>query len=180
MCDVDRIIAEIDDLEHIFLQCKSFFPVIGNNLIGKNSFPTAPYYQFRGYYVSIHTGKPITQDFIDRYSQIGRWINENAIIRLFGILYYYKQVGEKYPIDKRLPGWEHVRFCCWIRNVITKTRLNYEPDTEDNIKLREELISYYKLDPDQFRNIPTPIDKVIENIFKGCRDYLRAKYKRAQ
>jgi hypothetical protein len=63
--------------------------------------------------------------------------------------------------------------------VITKTRLNYEPDTEDNIKLREELILYYKLNPDEFKNIPTPIDKVIKYIFKGCKDYLRAKYKRA-
>jgi hypothetical protein len=179
MCNVDQIIDEIDDLRDIFLQCKSLFPVLSDQLVGKNSFQTAPYYQSRGYNVSIHTGKPITKDFIDRYSQIGRWINENAIIRLFGILNYYKHVGQKYQIDKGLPGWEHVRYCCRIKNVITKTRLNYEPDTEKNIRLKEELISYYKLNPDQYKNIPTPIDKVIEQIFNGCKEYLRAKYKRA-
>jgi hypothetical protein len=179
MVNVDEIIAEIDELEDIFLQCKSFFPALGDQLVGANSFKTAPYYLWKGYDVSIFTEKPITKDFIEKYAKIGNWINENAVIRLFGILFYHKQIGQKYPINKSLPGWEQVRHCCWIRNVITKTRLNYEPETEDNVKLVKELVAYYGLDSgdSEEREIPTPVNKVIRPIFEGCKEYLKAKYK---
>lgn len=181
MHDVNNIITEINDLEDIYLRCKSIFPVLDSSLIGKTSFQTAQYYQWRGYSVSINTGNPITRDFIDRYAKIGKWINENAIIRLFGILYYHKQVGMHYRIDRKLPGGEDVRYCCWIRNVVTKTRLNYEPETEDNIKLREKLIAFYNLEPNEYSEgqISTPVDKVIQPMFEGCRRYLRAKYRSA-
>jgi hypothetical protein len=180
MTNVDRIIAEIDELQDIFLQCKSFFPALGEKLIGNKSFPTANYYAFKGYNVLINTQSPITEDFIGRYARIGKWLNENAIIRLFGILHYHNQVGKKNQLLKDLPGYKDIRFCCWIRNVITKTKLNYEPETEDNTKLRKELISYYGLKPEDFKEgIPTSVGQVVEKIFEGCKIYLRAKYKAA-
>jgi len=180
MSNVERIIAEIDNLQDIFLQCKSFFPALGDNLIGTTSFPTADYYAFKGYNVFINTKTPITREFIEKYAKIGKWLNENAIIRLFGILHYHKQVGKKNPLLRDLPGYNDIRFCCWIRNVITKTRLNYEPESDDNTKLREELISHHGLRPEDFKEgIPTPVSQVVEKIFKGCKTYLRAKYKNA-
>lgn len=181
MCNVDQIIAEIDELQDIFLHCRSFFPTLSDNLIGKTSFPTADYYVFKGYAVFIQTGDPITKDYINKYAKIGKWLNENAIIRLFGILHYHDQVGDNNPLLPDLLGYKDIRFCCWIRNVITKTKLNYKPESDNNIKLREELISYYGLTPDDFKDgvIPTPVNKVVEKIFNGCKTYLKAKYKSA-
>lgn len=180
MANVDQIIAEIDGLQDIFLQCKSFFPALSDNLIGNTSFPTADYYAFKGYNVFINTKNPITREFIGRYAKIGKWLNENAIIRLFGILHYHEQVGNKNTLLKDLPGYKDIRFCCWIRNVITKTKLNYDPESEDNKNLRAELISYYGLRPEDFKEgIPTPVSQVVEKIFEGCKTYLRAKYKNA-
>lgn len=181
MCDVDQIINEINELADIFLQCKSFFPFLDDSMAGKTYFKTAPYYEWKGYGVIVQTGQPITKDFIDKYRKIGNWINENAIIRLFGILHYHKQVGYDCPIDYSLSGSEQVRHCCFIRNVITKTRLNYEPDTDSkrNIELIKELISSYKLELADYENgeIPTPVGKVVMPIFDGCIEYLRAKDK---
>jgi hypothetical protein len=177
MTNIDQIIAEIDELQDIYLQCKSFFPALSDKLIGQKSFPTANYYAFKGYNVLIKTEQPITEEFIEKYARIGKWLNENAIIRLFGILHYHKQVGKKNPLLKDLPGYKDIRFCCWIRNVITKTKLNYEPENEDNTKLREELIAYYGLKPTDFKEgIPTPVSQVVEKIFDGCKIYVKAKY----
>jgi hypothetical protein len=170
----DQIIAEIDALEDIFLQCKSVFPAIGDNLIGQTSFETAPYYKWRGYSVSVHTGNPITEDFIKRYSKIGKWINENAIIRLHGILTYH---GIMDKIDQKIDGWKQVDLMRRMRNVFTKTKLNYKPDDPENVRLRNELTDNFKLMGNQFPEgeIPTPVDKVIRPIFEGCRKYIRGK-----
>jgi len=178
--EVEQIIQEIDNLEDIYLSCKSIFPKLHESLIGKTEFPTAPYYQKRGYNIKINTGKVIDKEFINKYAETGNWINENSIIRLFGILTYHQQVGGNAAIDKSLPGWEDIRFCCWIRNMITKTNLNYQPKIPKNIELRKDIISYYELKEEDYIDgeIPTPIDKAIQPMFDGCRNYLRAKYKR--
>jgi hypothetical protein len=161
--DVETVIKEIDDLQDVYLRCKSIFSALSPSLIGQTAFPTAPIYKRQGYNVSINTGEKITPEFIERYAEIGNWINENSIIRLFGILHYYGQVGNKIKILQELPGGDDVRYCCWIRNVITKTNLNYEPS--DDYKEGE---------------IPTPVDKVILAMFESCRKYLRAKYNSAE
>ena len=181
--DVENVIEEINDLQDVYLRCKSIFPKLSPTLEGETSFPTAPLYQWQGYKVSINTGEKITPEFIKRYAEIGNWINENSIIRLFGILHFHEQVGNKIKILRELPGGEDVRYCCWVRNVITKTNLNYEPSEDSrNNELRSEIISYYKLEPDDYKEgeIPTPVDKVILAMFEGCRKYLRAKYGNAE
>ena len=174
MPNINQIINDINALEDIFLQCKSVFPALGDSLIGENSFETAPYYKCRGYNVSVHTGKPIRKDFIERYSKIGQWINENAVIRLHGILAYHGIVKK---IDQEITGWKEVDLMRRMRNVFTKTILNYRPEDAANVKLRRELIDHFKLDEDQLPGgeIPTPIDKVIRPIFEGCRKYIRGR-----
>ena len=174
--DAYRIIAEIDALEDIFMRCRSVFPALDNSLIGKTSFETAPYYKWRGYNVSVHTGNQITKDFIDRYSTIGKWLNENAIIRLYGIMDYYgfvKNIKDYHHIS----GWKEVELMRRMRNVFTKTILNYRPEDSDNFQLRKELMDYFKLEENQFSGgeIPTPIDKVIRPIFEGCRQYIAGR-----
>lgn len=174
MAEADQIIAEINALEDIFLQCKSFFPAIGDNLIGKTSFETAPYYKWRGYNVSVHTDNQIIEDFINRYSKIGKWINENAIIRLYGVLNHY---GIMKKIDQKNDGWKEVDLLRRMRNVFTKTRLNYQPNNPKNVRLRQVILDHFRLHANQFpeSEISTPVDKVIRSIFEGCRKYAKGK-----
>ena len=176
MSNVASIIAEIDELEDYYLKCKSIFPRIDHSLIGELSFKTAQYYSRLGYDAAVRLDKPITSQFIKAHAKVGNWINENSIIRLFGILHYHGFVG-KASINKEISGWEHVRFCCWFRNVITKTNINYEPSPNSkNEPLRNEIISFYQLSPDEYEvgEIPTPTDSVIRPMFAGCRNYIRA------
>ena len=83
------IIEEIDALENIYLRCRSVFPTLTQELVGHREFTTAPYYLRRGFMAQIQTESPITSEFIEHNRQLGKWINENVIIRLYGILNYY-------------------------------------------------------------------------------------------
>jgi hypothetical protein len=128
----------------------------------------------KGYAAWIQMQDPITPEFIERNRRLGKWINENAIIRLYGIMNYY---GFLEKIDQALPGWREVDLMRRMRNAFTKTPLSYRPEDPDNIKLRAEVIEYFSLNRESFpeEEIPTPIDTVIEPIFKHCREYIIAK-----
>jgi len=171
-----EIIRELNELEALLLQCRSVFPVLSSDLIGRREFNTAPYYSGRGYAARIELPDPITLEFIEQNRRLGRWINENAIIRLYGIMKYHGFLGK---IDQALPGWRAVDLMRRMRNAFTKTPLSYRPDDHNNIRLREEVIKYFGLAKEMLASsseeIPTSIDSVIEPLFEDCRKYIEAK-----
>jgi hypothetical protein len=58
---------------------------------------------------------------------------------------------------------------------LTKTPLDYRPESGENRKLRDTLIQHFDLgEIDIQGQIPVPINKVIEPIFDACRKYIRA------
>jgi len=164
-------ISEIKALENIYLHCRSFFPALTDDIVGHCEFTTAPYYLRRGYMVQIKTEKPITPDFLKVNRKLVKWINENALIRLYGIMNYY---GFLDKINKNYLGWKEVDLMRRMRNAFTKTGLDYRPAVPDNVRLKDEVIEYFKLNKNDFMEgeIPTPIDTVVERIFKACQKYI--------
>jgi hypothetical protein len=136
------IVAELDELEGLLLQCRSVFPILTKELVGHRQFRTAPYYLGRGYAAQIQLPDPITAEFIERNRRLGKWINENTIIRLYGIMNYYDFLEKT---DQTLPGWREVDLMRRMRNAFTKTPLNYRPEDPDDIRLREEVIVHSSL-----------------------------------
>jgi hypothetical protein len=63
-----------------------------------------------------------------------------------------------------------------MRDVFTKTPLNYRPNDKENIRLRRKVIQHFGLREQDFPEdeIPTPIDTVVEPIFKACREHIAA------
>jgi hypothetical protein len=173
------ILHEIDELENLFLQCRSVFPTLTEGLQGHREFTTAPYYLRRGYKAHIKLREPITLEFMERNKRLGKWINENAIIRLYGIMHYYGFTKTMTQKDKIIPGAREVDLMRRMRNAFTKTQLNYRPSDSENVELRKQVIEHFNLDEKEFPEgeIPTPINKVIEKIFKGCRSYVSVKTK---
>jgi hypothetical protein len=156
------------------LQSRSVFPTLSRELVGYCQFRTAPYYLGRGYAAQTQLQNPITTEFIERNRRLGKWINENAIIRLYGIMSYY---GFLEKIDQTLPGWREVDLMRRMRNAFTKTPLSYRPEKPDNVRLRAEVIEHFSLNRENSpeEEIPTPIDPVLQPIFKRYREYISAK-----
>ena len=173
--DPAPILEEVNQLQSLLLQCRSVFPALTKEMIGHREFQTAPYYMRRGYKAQIQLEDPITEKFIERNRTLGKWINENALIRLHGIMYYR---GFLKKIDQSLTGWREVDLTRRMRDIFTKSRLNYQPDDGKNIKLRDAVIEHFGLKKEDFPEgeIPTPIDAVVVKLFNGCREYIKAKY----
>ncbi len=172
--DFADLLAEIDHLQHLLLECRAVFPTLSGKLVGAREFSTAPYYKRHGYNAQVRLEEPITEDFIRRQRQIGRWINENALIRLFGILNYRGFYDPK--IDRSLPGHVEMDILRRIRNALTKTPVDYQPESDQNRELREAVIRHFALkEHDIQEHIPLPIDAVIEPIFEACRTHIRAR-----
>ncbi|MCK4426862.1 MAG: hypothetical protein KAW16_00105 [candidate division Zixibacteria bacterium] len=165
------VISEINALQDIYLHCRSVFPALTDEIVGHCEFTTAPYYLRRGYMAQIKLEKPITPDFLKENRKLVKWINENAIIRLYGIMKYH---GFLNNIDQNSAGWKEVDLMRRMRNAFTKTGLNYRPEDPDNIRLKDEVIEHFKLNKNDFTEgeIPTPIDTVVERIFEACRKYI--------
>ena len=173
-CEAKEILAELDNLQDIYLQCRSVFPTIDMGHVGYRHITTAPYYMRRGYVATMELKNPITSKFIERNRCIGKWVNENAIIRLYGILEHH---GFMKKINHTLPGAKEVDLVRRMRNAFTKTSLNYRPKKQRNLILRNEVINHFRLDESNFTQgeIPTPINTVIEPSFDACREYIKAK-----
>lgn len=172
--DMPDVLEKLDRLESLLLQCRSIFPTMTHAMIGQRSFVTAPYYRGHGYEAQIQFSEPITAEFIERNRQLGKWINENTLIRLYGILDYHGLFQPK--IDQNLVGWREMDLLRRMRNAFTKTPLNYRPNDKENIRLREEVIEHFRLNKEGFPEdeIPTPINTVVEPVFKACREYIAA------
>jgi hypothetical protein len=171
--DIADVLEKLDHLQSLLLQCRSIFPTLAQELIGQRAFMTAPYYLSRGYEAQIQLKEPISAEFIERNKQLGQWINENTLIRLYGILNYH---GLFRKIDQDLPGGREMDLLRRMRNAFTKTPLNYRPNDKENMRLRKEVIRCFGLKEQNFpeEQIPTPIDTVVEPIFKACREYIAA------
>jgi hypothetical protein len=102
------LLEEVDHLQGLLLECRAVFPTMTAEMVGRREFRTAPYYEQRGYNALIRLEQPITEEFIAQQLQLGRWINENALIRLFGIMNYR---GLFRKLDKSLPGHAEMDTC---------------------------------------------------------------------
>jgi hypothetical protein len=170
----ESTIAELARLQDLYLQCRAVFPTMTQELVGHRHFITAAYYMRRGYAATIELNDPISAEFIERNRRLGKWINENAIIRLWGVMEHH---GYLTKIDHTLKGWKEVDLMRRMRNAFTKTSLNYKPTRPQNVRLRAEVIRHFRLNEKEFADgeIPTPIDTVVEPIFNACRAYITAK-----
>lgn len=175
--DPKEVVAELKVLKDLFLECRSVFPTIGEGMVGQRQFDTPPYYMIRGYNARVELSGPITRDFIDRNRRLGKWINENAIIRLHGIMEHHGFLSNTEKIDQTIKGWKEVDLMRRMRNAFTKTPLNYKPRKQKNIQLRKEIIQHFGLRGEEYAGgeIPTPIDTVVEPIFEACCEYILAK-----
>jgi len=82
----DDIATEIDRQVDFLHRCRSVFPRLENGMVGQSAFRAPEYYQQLGYDVSVKLSAPMTAEFINGLFEMGHWLNENFVIRLWAIL----------------------------------------------------------------------------------------------
>lgn len=176
LCEIDAQLAKL-------LSTRAVFPYMKENLVGAKSCPTAPFYQVRGLDISFTFAAPLTAEDVRENNEIGYWINQNYVIRLFALLQSHNIVSEAKSINKELLGHEEVDILRRLRNAFAHSAGWYHNEDAEERHLRDRIIDHFSLKqadhPASARMFPIPIDEVLIPLTEGCKRYVEALRNRA-
>ena len=173
--DLNTLISKMDKLFEMHCTCRSHFPYMNRDLIGVRVFPTAPYYGVKLVFQSV---AGLTAGDIDRVNGIGHYINQNFVIRLYALLESYHVISGTIQIDTELVGNEDLDILRRLRNSFGHASGNYNSSDKEGKRLRDRVISHYKLSDREHNGYPLPIDTVLDPMLNACKDYVRGFYKK--
>ncbi len=175
MINTSKIIDQIDFHFHALLSARAVFPTTRKNMLGKHRFSTAPWYQSQGYNITLALDTPLTEERRQDINQIGRWMNENYVIRLYALLHSHGLVD---PIDKSINGHEEVDLLRRLRNALAHGDGSYNPQDKKNRRTYERMVEMFNLKTERAetaRYFPVHIDDFLAPMTEKCKQYVRAK-----
>lgn len=171
----DKIIQEIKILREKYIKCRAYFPYISSEMMGQKQFITPPLYRGEGHTCIFQFHEPITEKDIKNNNEIGHWINQNVIIRLYALLDSNHIVSNKVKIRKEIDSWEYVDILRRLRGIFAHASGHYDKKNDDHKKLIAEINKQFNLsyDPEELVEFPLSIDKIISPLFNGCIGYIK-------
>lgn len=170
--DKVELIKDIDDLWDHFFQVRATYPYERPNHVGQTFIESAPYYKLKGLDLRVEFGRPLTIDDIERLRELGYWVNQSVIIRLYALFEYHGVVSGTARINTTLAGYQELDILRLLRKYFAHTGRYNQTDKEQK-RLFDRVVSHFKLighDKDRF---PLPIDAVIQVIFEKVKIYIR-------
>jgi hypothetical protein len=173
-----EIINQIDLQLRNLLNIRAMFPAITNEMAGQTEFPTAPFYQERGFFVTFKFSMPLTAERIEEISQIGRWVNQSFVIRLYALLESHQVIppNGQGRINQQLDGHEEVDIIRRLRRILAHTSGRYNFADPEERKLYEKIVGKFSIEAESSetaREFPVPIDALLL-LAEGCKRYIQA------
>ena len=156
----------------IFHNCRAYFPHVTQQHVGQKVLPTAPYYASRGFRLIVAVEEPLAANDIPRINDLGRWVNQNYIVRLCALI---EARGLFSSIDKSVDGWEDMDLLRRLRNRFAHSSGRFDPQDPDQVRLRDRIVRHCKLPTKDYEDYPLSVDTVLDPIFDGCARYVRRK-----
>lgn len=170
--------SEIDRQIYLLHRTRSVFPRLGQELVGQKQFDSPDYYKQLGFNATFDVAEGISQEFVDGFFEIGHWINENFLLRVWAVLESHKIVGNTVKIDKTLDGWENVELLRRLRNKVGHGSGLYDPEDPDKKMLWDMIVGHYKLQPGysylEVDKYPIGVKQVLVPMAEGCKKYVTA------
>lgn len=171
-----EVIEEMNDLYHKFIELRAHFPYTDERMIGQRVLRTAPLYsKTLGKEIIFDYGKPLTAEDIRNINEIGGFLNENVIVRLYalleehGILIYQKEV------DKAIEGHEAAYLTKQLRHRYAHSLGRPDTQNKEHRDLFDRLNNYLKpsipFEIENAEHFPNSVDTVIIPLFRGCHKY---------
>jgi hypothetical protein len=178
MSVADDVATEIDRQVDFLHRCRSVFPRLHKNMAGQTEFSAPDYYQQLGYNVSVKLPAPMTPEFIEGVFELGHWLNENFVTRLWAILESNHVVSRTSKIDQGLANWRDVDLLRRLRNKIGHGSGAYEPGDADKKKLFDAIVQYYNVPQGysyfEVEKYPIGVGQVLVPMAQGCKTYAAA------
>jgi hypothetical protein len=172
------VATQIDEQIEFLHLCRSTFPHLSDQLVGAKRFPTAPYYRNKGMEIFFEFSSPLTQQFIDQFNDLGHWINQNFVLRLFAVMESNGLISETICIRTEIEGHEELDILRRLRQKFAHGSSSYDPADPEKKKLYDRIVSHFNLDPNDYPEkegkYPIPIDRVLIPLSKACRRYALA------
>jgi hypothetical protein len=96
-------------------------------LIGEKNWKTAPFYFNKGFPINFSSKQPLTEKYIQTNNEIGHWLNQNFIVRLYAMLESHQIVSEEIKIDQKLKGWKELDLVRRLRRIFAHSSGRYDP-----------------------------------------------------
>lgn len=170
--DKEALYKDIDDLWENFFQVRGTYPYARPNHVGQTFLESAPYYKQRGLNLRVEFGRTLTIEDVEKLRELGYWVNQSAIVRLYALLEYYGVLSDKVRINAELEGHEEVDILRRLRKYFAHTG-RYKETDKDQKKLFDRIVRHFKLTGHDEDRFPIPINTVIEVIFKKAKVYVR-------
>jgi hypothetical protein len=175
-----EIIKEVNAQLKNLLTARAVFPHTREDLIGTTRSVTAPFYQKRGFSIAFEFAEPLTKQRIDELNQVGHWINQNYIVRLYALLESFQVVSNSISINTTLSGHEDVDILRRLRREFAHSSGWYDRTDPEERKLKERIIEYYSLEIDHYPasdpRFPIPIDGVLLPMTDACKTYVQSLF----
>jgi hypothetical protein len=176
--DVEKTCAAISTQVKLLRRSRATFPYISPTVVGQTNFKTAPYYLVHGHHITFTFDTPITEATRKEVNEVGYWINQNFMMRLYAVLEAGRIVGNRIRIEDDLDGCKEIKLLRWLRNKFSHGSGAYKATVAEDRKLREALIELFNVSdrepPDSSGWFPIPIKGVLMKLADGCERYVRA------
>ncbi|MEE9555462.1 MAG: hypothetical protein V3W18_14345 [candidate division Zixibacteria bacterium] len=175
--DLEIIIKEMDILWQNLLNCRAYFPASTDTIIGQTTVLTAPYYRKSGLKIRFCFDEPLTRSNIDKINDIGHWINQNFVIRLFALLDSHNVLSD---LDSNVDGFKDIDIIKRLRNIFAHSSGKYNPRKSKHKKILRDMEKHLVgIKIQDIQDFPLAIETVLQPLFNGCRRYVEAKFKAA-
>lgn len=175
--DLKAIQKEMDVLLQNFVNCRAHFPSVPDTMIGENAAKTAPFYVKQGFEIYFSFGEPLTKEIINTINDIGHWINQNFVVRLYALLNSHCLVSDKNSIDFNIDGSFDVDLIRRLRHYFAHSSGKYNPMNPNHKMTLEKMGEYLDIEIQRNQDFPLTIDTVLQPLFNGCKRYVEAKLK---
>jgi hypothetical protein len=175
--EVNKIFTEMNLLWRNLNRCRGYFPFVDDSSVGEKVILTPPYYQAQGISIIHSFDELLTLKKKNEINEIGHWINQNFVIRLYSLMECHHMLSACINIDFELNGAEHLNIVRRLRNRFTHSSGSYNSDDSDDVKTMELIRDHLGIPIVESIDWPLAIDTVLENLLEGCKMYVKAKIK---
>lgn len=173
---LEEIFNEIDEFRSYHIKVRARFPKIGESQIGQTVIQLPEFFQKSGINFELRFNSALTEESRKENNDIGHFINQNFVLRLYAILNYYEFLGESVSLNKDSPGFIEVEIVRRLRNIYAHSLGRYNEQDSGHRKLRDLLFDRFNVDAKEYLEFPLNINRVLTPLIVGCKEYIKHNY----
>lgn len=173
---LEEIFNEIDEFRSYHIKVRARFPKIDESQIGQTVIQVPEFFQKSGINDELRFNSAITEESRRKNNDIGHFINQNFVLRLYSILNYYEFLGEGVSLNKESPGFSEVDIVRRLRNIYAHSLGRYNEEDHGHRRLRDVLFSRFNVDAREYQEFPLNINRVLTPLISGCKEYIKHNY----